>query len=109
VVDIQGTDRLERVIAASVDENGCVISGSEYAIDCDTLVLSVGLIPENELAKACGIKLADNGGPEVNDRFETSVRGIFSAGNSLNVHDLADYASQEGVTVGRFAAEFAYS
>ena len=105
VVDIQGTDRLERIVAANVDENGCVISGSEYAIDCDTLVLSVGLIPENELAKACGIKLADNGGPIVNDRFETSVEGIFSAGNSLHVHDLADYASQEGEKVGRFAAE----
>jgi NADPH-dependent 2,4-dienoyl-CoA reductase/sulfur reductase-like enzyme len=106
VVDIQGTDRLERVIAAKVDDSGCVISGSGYAIDCDTLVLSVGLIPENELAKACGIEIADNGGPKVNESFETSVRGIFSAGNSLHVHDLADYASQEGAVVGRYAAGF---
>jgi len=107
VIDIQGAKRLERVIAAKVDENGCIINGSEYSIECDTLVLSVGLIPENELAKTCGIKIDTNGGPKVNEKFETSICGIFSAGNSLHVHDLADYASEEGVIVGRYAAEYA--
>ena len=107
VVDIQGSRRLERVIATKVDNDGSVIDGTEYSIDCDTLVLSVGLIPENELAKSCGIKIDSNGGPKVNDRFETSVSGIFSAGNSLHVHDLADYASQEGLLVGKYAAEHA--
>jgi len=106
VVDIHGSERLEFVTAASVDKEGDIITGSEYEIKCDTLVLSVGLIPENELAKACGIVIDDNGGPKVNDRFETSVEGIFSAGNSLHVHDLADYASEEGAKVGQYAANF---
>ena len=107
VVDIQGAGRLERVIAAKVDSDGRSISGTEYPIDCDTLVLSVGLIPENELAKACGVEI-DGGtnGPKVSEKLETSVGGIFSAGNSLHVHSLVDHAAKEGAEAGRFAAEF---
>ena len=105
VVDIKGAKRLEGIIAAQVDDNGVVIDGTEYTIDCDTLLLSVGLIPENELAKACGIQIGPDGGPIVNDRLETSVRSIYSAGNSLHVHDLADYASEEGLKAGKYAAE----
>jgi len=106
VVDIEGAGRLERVVAAHVDNDGNAIVGSEYTIDCDTLVLSVGLIPENELAKSCGIEIDINGGPIVNDRFETTINGVFSAGNSLHVHDLADFASEEGTVVGKYAAEY---
>ena len=108
VIDIQGGKRLMRVIAAKVGHDGSVISGAEYAIDCDTLILSVGLIPENELAKSCGILIDKiSGGPRVNERLETSLEGIFSAGNSLRVHALADHASDEGESAGRFAAEYA--
>ena len=110
VIDIRGGNRLERVIAAKVDAGGNVIHGTEYAIDCDTLILSVGLIPENELAKACGIETNGiSGGPKVNNRLETSINGVFSAGNSLHVHELADYASFEAEEAGRFAAEYALS
>ena len=108
VVDIQGTGRLEGVTAAKVDLSGNVINGTEYEIKCDTLILSVGLIPENELARACGVEIDEiSGGPKVNNRLETSIPGIFSAGNSLHVHALADHASNEGEMAGRFAAEFA--
>jgi len=93
VIDILGDRRLSQVVAAKVDGAGSVIPGTEYTIDCDTLILSVGLIPENELAKACGVLIDEaSGGPQVNARLETSVKGIFSAGNSLHVHPLADYA-----------------
>jgi len=105
VVDIKGAKRLEGVVAAQVDDNGVVIDGTEYFIDCDTLLLSVGLIPENELAKSCGVRIGAGGGPEVNECFETNVPGIYSAGNSLHVHDLADHASEEGIKVGKFAVE----
>lgn len=108
VADIQGNGRLERVVAAQVDDDGCVIPGTEYSIECDTLVLSVGLIPENELARACGIAIDEStGGPAVNSRLQTSVAGIFSAGNSLHVHPLVDDASKEGAEAGHYAAEFA--
>ena len=108
VADIQGVGRIERVIAARVNDDGRIISGTEYSIECDTLILSVGLIPENELAKSCGVAIDEtSGGPIVNEQFETTVCGIFSAGNSLHVHSLVDYASEEGAAAGRFAAEFA--
>lgn len=107
VVEVQGNPHLERVIVAKVDENGEVITDSEYTIECDTLVLSTGLIPENELANACGILIDDgSGGPIVTDKFETSIQGIFSCGNSLHVNALADYASEEGEQAGRYAAEY---
>jgi NADPH-dependent 2,4-dienoyl-CoA reductase/sulfur reductase-like enzyme len=107
IVDIQGYPHLERVVAAKVDSTGNVIPSSKYSIDCDTLVLSVGLIPENELAKSCGIEIdAASAGPKVDKKFGTTKLGIFSCGNSLHVNALADYASEEGERAGRFAAEF---
>jgi NADPH-dependent 2,4-dienoyl-CoA reductase/sulfur reductase-like enzyme len=108
VAEIRGAKRLESVVAARVDNSGCLIPGTEYEINCDTLVLSVGLIPENELAKACGIEMdLVTGGPKVSERLETSVEGIFCAGNSLHVHPLVDNASEEGVRAGIYAARFA--
>jgi thioredoxin reductase len=108
VIDIQGKNRLERVLVADVDASGNAISNSEYFIDCDTLIMSVGLIPENELARACGVVIDENsGGPVVNSRLETSVSGIFCAGNSLQVHSLVDYVSVEGEKAGLYAAEYA--
>jgi NADPH-dependent 2,4-dienoyl-CoA reductase/sulfur reductase-like enzyme len=108
IVDIKGTARLECVIAAEVDTDGSVMSGTEFTIDCDTLLLSVGLIPENELAKACGIEIDElTGGPKVNTNLESTVAGIFCAGNSLHVHPLADHASEEGAEAGLFAAKYA--
>jgi NADPH-dependent 2,4-dienoyl-CoA reductase/sulfur reductase-like enzyme len=108
IVDIQGNKRLERVIAAEVDNSGRIISGTEYAIPCDTLILSVGLIPENELAKSCGAQIDEaTGSPIVDGYFQTTISGIFSAGNSLHIHSLADYASEEGAKVGTIAAKYA--
>lgn len=105
VVDIQGTKRLESVTIAQVDEQRRPISGTERQIECDTLLLSVGLIPENELSLLAGVKLsAITSGPVVNQTLHTNVPGIFAAGNVLHVHDLVDYVSQEAQQAGRFAA-----
>jgi len=106
VIEIRGQRRLEGVIAADVDANGKTITGTEYLIECDTLVLSVGLIPENELAKDCGIKLNANNAPFVNERLETSIDGIFACGNSLQVLDLVDKVSEQGELAGKYAAEY---
>ncbi|MDR1800700.1 MAG: FAD-dependent oxidoreductase [Lachnospiraceae bacterium] len=96
VIEIIGEQHLTAVKSAKVDENGEVIEGTEKIIPCDTLVLSVGLIPENELAKACGIILDPKiGGAKVNSYYMTSVKGIFSCGNGLHVHDLVDKVSTE--------------
>lgn len=106
VKEIRGARRVEQVVVASVNQNG-FIPGSEYTIDCDTLVLSVGLIPENEIAKECGIEMEPSTlGCCVNSRLETSVPGIFACGNSLHVHDLVDYVSEEGAVAGKRAAVF---
>ena len=105
VVDIRGRKRLEGVAIARVDESRQVIPGTEKQISCDTLLLSVGLIPENELSLTAGVKLSPvTSGPVVNSRFETSVPGIFSCGNVLHVHDLVDYVSRESMQAGRAAA-----
>lgn len=107
IIDIKGKDRLEAVTAAKVDENLKPIKGSERDIKCDTLFLSVGLIPENELSKKAGTILSKNtNGAEVDNNYETNVSGIFSAGNVLHIHDVADYASFEGYYVGEKAAEY---
>jgi NADPH-dependent 2,4-dienoyl-CoA reductase/sulfur reductase-like enzyme len=108
IIEIKGVKRLKAVIAACLDENDEVINGSEYEIECDTLVLSVGLIPENELAVVCGIDIdSQTGGPVVNERLESSISGIFCCGNSLHVHPLADYASEEGTVAGENAMKYA--
>ncbi len=107
VVDIQGKERVEGVTIAAVDEKGKVIPGSEEHYDCDTLLLSTGLIPENELSRSAGIDISTvTNGPVVNESLETSIEGIFACGNVLHVHDLVDYVSQEALDAGENAAEY---
>ena len=105
VVDIRGRERLEGVTLARVDENRRPIPGTEQHIPCDTLLLSVGLLPENELSSAAGVRLSGvTGGPEVTDRLATSIPGVFACGNVLHVHDLVDFVSQEAQKAGENAA-----
>ena len=105
VVDIHGRERLEGVTLARVDENRRPIPGTEQHISCDTLLLSVGLLPENELSSAAGVRLSGvTGGPEVTDRLATSIPGVFACGNVLHVHDLVDFVSQEAQKAGENAA-----
>ena len=107
VIDIKGKERLTSVVIAEVDEHSKPIPGTEQEIPCDTLLLSCGLIPENELSRAADIKInpATNG-PVVNESFETSIPGIFACGNVLHVHDLVDYVSEESARAGRSAARY---
>lgn len=108
VIEIKGKERVEGVVIAQVDEKGRPIKGTEEEIECDTLLLSVGLIPENELSRECGIDLDPvTKGPVVTDSLETNVEGIFACGNVLHVHDLVDYVSEEAVLAGKHAAEYA--
>ncbi|NLG84469.1 MAG: FAD-dependent oxidoreductase, partial [Firmicutes bacterium] len=107
VVDIHGTKRVEGVTLAEVDEELRPISGTEEYVPCDTLLLSVGLIPENELSKMAGIELDPvTKGPKVNQQMETSVDGLFACGNVAHVHDLVDFVTFEAQTAGRGAAEY---
>ena len=110
VTDIKGKYRLKGITTSKVDENLKPIKETENDITCDTLFLSVGLIPENELSKKSGVILSTGTkGPEVDNNYETNIPGIFSAGNVLHIHDVADYASFEGYYVGEKAAEFVKS
>ena len=105
VTDIRGKDRVEGVTVSRVDENRRPIPGTEMEFDCDTLLLSVGLIPETELAKNGGIELdRRTNGPAVYENMETSCAGVFACGNVVHVHDLVDYVSAEGERAGRGAA-----
>ena len=107
VVDIHGQERLEGVTLAQVDGNRRPIPGTERDIPCDTLLLSVGLLPENELSQQAGVRLdAVTGGPEVGDDLSTSVPGVFACGNVLHVHDLVDFVSQEAARAGENAARY---
>ena len=107
VVEIHGRERVTGVTLAKVGPRGGIVKGSQRKIECDTLMLSVGLIAENELAKKAGVTLSPiTGGPIVDDHFQTSVPGIFSAGNALQVHDLVDWVSVEAEKAGACAAEF---
>ena len=107
VVDIRGKERVEGVTLAKVDEKGKPIPGTEEEYSCDTLLLSVGLIPENELSRDMGVKLNPvTSGPSVNESLETSIEGVFACGNVLHVHDLVDFVSQEAETAGRNAARY---
>ncbi|NLV86167.1 MAG: FAD-dependent oxidoreductase [Clostridiales bacterium] len=107
VVDIRGKERVTGVTIAEVDENFKPIAGTEEDFDCDTLLLSVGLIPENELSKEIGIEMNPvTNGPLVNDRLETSCEGVFACGNVLHVHDLVDYVSEEAALAGKNAARY---
>jgi len=104
-VEIHGRERITGVTLAKIGPRGGIVPGSQRLVECDTLMLSVGLIAENELAKKAGVTLSPiTGGPIVDDRFQTSVPGIFSAGNALQVHDLVDYVSLEAEKAGQSAA-----
>lgn len=106
VVDIQGEKRVEGITLAQV-ENGKPIPGTEEHYECDTLLLSCGLIPENELSRSAGVELNPiTNGPLVNESLQTSIPGVFAAGNVLHVHDLVDYVSEEAGAAGRHAAEY---
>lgn len=110
VVDIEGRDRVEGVTIAEVDSHMKPIPGTEEHYSCDTLLLSVGLIPENELSLSAGVELHPvTKGAFVNESLETSVPGIFACGNVLHVHDLVDFVSEEAATAGRNAASFVKS
>lgn len=107
VIDIDGRDRVKGVTLAQVDENRRPIPGTEEYIPCDTLLLSVGLIPENELSGRLGTDMAPvTSGPLVNESLETSIPGVFACGNVLHVHDLVDYVSQEAQNAGKYAAGY---
>ncbi len=107
VVDIKGKRRLEGVTVAEVDQSGTPIPGTEEYYECDTLLLSCGLIPENELSLSAGVKInGATNGPVVDDRLETSTDGIFACGNVLHVHDLVDFVSEESSRAGKNAADF---
>ena len=107
VVRIDGKERVTAVTIAQVDENRKPIPGTEETYPCDTLLLSVGLLPENELTRELGASINRvTGGPDVNDALETSVPGVFACGNVLHVHDLVDYVSEEAALAGRQAAAF---
>ncbi len=108
VTDIRGKTRVEGVDVAPVDEQGRPERAKTFAIPCDTLLLSVGLIPENELSKQAGVLLdLRTGGPVVDQNYQTSVAGIFAAGNVVQVFDLVDYVSICGMKAGESAARFA--
>lgn len=108
VTEIHGRERVEGVTVAQVDAHRKPVPGTEQRFDCDTLLLSVGLIPENELSRAAGVDLAaTTSGPVVDESLQTSVPGIFACGNVLHVHDLVDYVSEEAARAGRHAAEYA--
>jgi thioredoxin reductase/CxxC motif-containing protein len=107
VVDIVGDTHLEAVVSAEVDENGAVLPETKHTIPCDTLILSVGLIPENELAKTCGIVIDPvTSGALVDGRLMTSVPGVFSCGNGLHVHDIVDMVSEEAESAAKSAVAF---
>lgn len=107
VIDIHGKDRVTGVTLAEVDENRRPIPGTEEYYACDTLLLSCGLIPENELSREMGVTMSPvTSGPVVNESLETSIPGVFACGNVLHVHDLVDYVSQEAEAAGRHAADF---
>jgi hypothetical protein len=107
VVEIHGKDRLEGVTIAKVDENRKPIEKSKKFIKCDTLLLSVGLIPENELTKKADVDLSTvTSGATVDQDRQTMISGIFACGNVLHVHDLVDYVSEEAEIAGKAASEY---
>ena len=107
VTDIIGRDRVEKIVIRKVDENRTPIPGTEITFECDTLLLSVGLIPENELSKQAGICLNPRtSGPEVYENMETTIPGVFACGNVLHVHDLVDYVTKEAQRAGQSAAAY---
>ena len=107
VVEIRGKERLTGITLAQVDGKGKPIPGTEEDYDCDTLLLSVGLIPENELSRGMGVDIEPvTSGPSVNESLETNIDGVFACGNVLHVHDLVDYVSEEAAVAGENAAKY---
>ena len=107
VTDIRGKDRVEQVVVSQVDQNRQPVPGTEMVFDCDTLLLSVGLIPENELTRQAGIAIdPKTGGPALSEDLETSIPGIFACGNVAHVHDLADNVTAQAQRAGRAAARY---
>lgn len=107
ITEIKGKQRLEGVVIAQVDEQKRPIEGTEQEMCCDTLLLSVGLIPENELSRQAGVQMDGvTGGPVVDQRRATSIPGIFACGNVLHVHDLVDWVTEESRQAGRYAAAY---
>ena len=107
VIDIQGRERLSGVTVAQVDDKRQPIPGTEKHFDCDTLLLSVGLIPENELSQQAGVEMSPlTQGAVVDDSLQTSKEGIFACGNVLHVHDLVDFVSAESFKAGKAAADY---
>ena len=107
VVEIRGKERLTGITLAQVDGRGKPIPGTEEDYDCDTLLLSVGLIPENELSRGMGVDIEPiPSGPSVNESLETNIDGVFACGNVLHVHDLVDYVSEEAAAAGENAAKY---
>ena len=107
VVDIEGKERVTGITIAEVDGRGKPVPGTEEHYDCDTLLLSCGLIPENELSNQIGVQMSPvTRGPEVNESLETSIPGVFACGNVLHVHDLVDFVSEEALKAGKHAASY---
>jgi NADPH-dependent 2,4-dienoyl-CoA reductase/sulfur reductase-like enzyme len=105
---ILGNNRVEAIESVQIDKQRQPIAGTEEIIPCDTLLLSVGLIPENELSRKAGVSLDPvTGGPFVDERMQTSVPGIFAAGNVVHVYDLVDWVTEAGLLCGRNAAQYA--
>ena len=108
ITNIIGKERVEKVIVSKVDENRRPIPGSEMEFDCDTVLLSVGLIPENELSRSAHIAIDPRtSGPVVFENMETSAQGVFACGNVVHVHDLVDFVTAESKRAGAAAARFA--
>ncbi|MDE7276758.1 MAG: NAD(P)/FAD-dependent oxidoreductase [Lachnospiraceae bacterium] len=107
VIDIKGKERVESVMLAEVDESGKPVPGTEEYYSCDTLLLSVGLIPENEISGKMGVEMnRATSGPKVNESLETNIKGVFACGNVLHVHDLVDFVSEEAAAAGKNAASY---
>ena len=107
VTDIRGRNRVEQVVVSRVDENRDPIPGTEMVFDCDTLLLSVGLIPENELTRQAGIEMdRRTNGAAVYENMETSLPGVFACGNVCHVHDLVDFVTAESQRAGTAAADY---
>ncbi|MCM1154968.1 MAG: NAD(P)/FAD-dependent oxidoreductase [Roseburia sp.] len=107
IIDVKGKERLEGIVLAQVDDRGKPVSGTEEFYSCDTLLLSVGLIPENEISRGMGIEMNPaTSGPKVDESLETNIEGVFACGNVLHVHDLVDFVSEEAAIAGKNAAAY---
>ena len=108
VTEIRGRNRVEQVVVSAVDDKRRPVPGTEMVFDCDTLLLSVGLIPENELSRSAGVPIDPRtNGPLVDESMQTGLPGVFACGNSVHVHDLVDFVTLESQKAGRAAAAYA--